>query len=216
VPPGGEESDASPSRDDLTKTLALEPEAEPVQSPEPADIETATPSPDAEAILTDGVREVTAMLLDDDLNLIQLFNVVTETIYRAMAFHRVVFCLKDASRRQYVAKLGFGADIEDFTRGFRFPVPYSRNVFHAALKNNVDLYISDTKDPKIAGDIPGWYKKISSTGSFILFPLVVSQKPLGLVYADHPLPQGMNLRGDRLNLLKALRNQVVLAFRTRM
>ena len=156
------------------------------------------------------------MLLEDDVNLIQLFYVVTETIYRAMAFHRVVFCLKDGGRRQYMAKLGFGAGIEDFLQYFRFPISYSRDVFHAALKNGVDLHISDTKDPRIVGDIPGWYKKISSTGSFILFPLVVNQKPLGLIYADHPLPKGMNLRGERLNLLKALRNQMALAIRTRM
>ena len=216
MPASGKKPGATPSNDDLTKTLALEPESEPARPPEPANLETATPSPDAEAILTNGIQEVTAMLLEDDVNLIQLFNVVTETIYRAMAFHRVVFCLKDGGRRQYMAKLGFGAGIEDFLQYFRFPIPYSRDVFHAALKNGVDLHISDTKDPRIVGDIPGWYKKISSTGSFILFPLVVNKKPLGLIYADHPLPKGMNLRGERLNLLKALRNQMVLAIRTRM
>jgi GAF domain-containing protein len=87
-------------------------------------------------------------------------------------------------------------------------------VFHAALKNGVDLHVSDTLDPKIQGDIPAWYRKISSAGSFLIFPLMVAGKPLGLIYADHPMPNGVGISEGELNLLKALRNQIVLAFRS--
>ncbi|MCP3867184.1 MAG: HDOD domain-containing protein [Gammaproteobacteria bacterium] len=203
---------------DLTESLVLDPGAASGSSPEPvpADLEKFTPSPDAEVILTDGLREVSAMLLDEKVNLIQLFNVVIETVYRAMAFHRVVLCLQDVGRKQYLGRLGLGAGIEDFVASFRFPSQFKKDVFHAALKNDVDLYISETRDPRIASDLPGWYRKISDTGSFIIFPLVVNRKALGLIYADHPRAHGMDIPGRQLNLLKALRNQVVLAFRTRM
>jgi hypothetical protein len=45
---------------------------------------------------------------------------------------------------------------------------------------------------------------------------VVKQRPLGLIYGDHLQPDGLPVTGKTLNLLKALRNQLVLAFRERM
>ncbi|MCP3667934.1 MAG: HDOD domain-containing protein [Gammaproteobacteria bacterium] len=200
---------------DITASLTLVAEADKGRVTVPADPETSKPSPDAEVILSEGLQEVSTMLLDERIDLTQVFNVVLETIYRAMAFNHVVLSLQDINRREYSAKLGFGADIDEFMSEFHFPVAYSANVFHAALKKGADLYIADTRDHRIKDDLPAWYKKISSAGSFILFPMVVKSRPLGFIYADHPRPKGMDLSGRQLNLLKSLRNQVVLAFRAR-
>ncbi len=199
---------------DVTQSMVLE-SSPSSDTPAPANMEEAKPSPDAERILTDGLQEVTAMLLDETGNLSQIFNVVLETIYRAMAFQRVLLGLQDVNRNQFTARLGFGADIERFMEHFRFPCRYSPNVFHVAMKRGVDLYIEDTNDRKIRDDIPGWYRNISHAGSFILFPLMVNRRALGLIYADHPHARGMQLSGSQLNLLKALRNQIVLGFRSR-
>jgi GAF domain-containing protein len=77
----------------------------------------------------------------------------------------------------------------------------------------VDVYIADTTEAKIQADIPDWYKEISNAGSFLLFPLVINKRPVGLIYADHMQPQGLQIDKRRLNLLKSLRNQIVLAVR---
>ena len=53
------------------------------------------------------------------------------------------------------------------------------------------MYIADSREQKILESIPAWYRKISKAGSFLLFPLVVEQRPLGLIYSDHPNPRGM-------------------------
>jgi eukaryotic-like serine/threonine-protein kinase len=90
---------------------------------------------------------------------------------------------------------------------------YSVDVFHGALKNAVDVYIADTTEEKIQADIPEWYKRISTAGSFLLFPLVIKGRPVGLIYADHTQPHGLEIDKRRLNLLKSLRNQIVLAVR---
>lgn len=180
----------------------------------PADIRRGVPSPDAEAILTKGLQEATVLMLGEKIDLNQLFNVVLETIYRAMAFQRVVLCLQDANRREYVARLGFGAGIDEFMAAFRFSAQAGSDVFHAALKNGVDLYIADSREQKILESIPAWYRKISKAGSFLLFPLVVEQRPLGLIYSDHPNPRGMELSSGQLDALKALRNQMVLGIRS--
>jgi len=199
----------------LSETLILQPDPAGGDEHAAADISRGLPSPDAEAILTEGLQEVTGMLLEEKCNLNQLFNVVLETIYRAMAFEHVLLGLHDVGRKRYVARLGFGSEIESFMAGFSFPDRYSANVFHAALKNGVDLYIEDTQATKIRSGIPEWYRGLTRAGSFLLFPLVVNGRPLGLIYADHPQPKGLDLSGGQLNLLKALRNQVILAFRAK-
>jgi HD-like signal output (HDOD) protein len=195
----------------------LSPEQGGVPAGGTAAVETGTGpgSPAAENILTQGLQEVSMMLLDDGVGLTQVFNVVLESLYRALAFQRVLLVLQDVNTRSYMARLGFGAGIDEFMQGFCFPGRYSNDVFHAVLKNNVDLHIDDVCDRKVQERIPDWYKALVPAGSFLLFPLVVNGRPLGLIYADHPTPQGISLGSGQLNLLKALRNQVVLAFRAR-
>jgi hypothetical protein len=42
---------------------------------------------------------------------------------------------------------------------------------------------------------------------------VVNKRPVGLIYADHAKPDGLDIDKKKLNLLKSLRNQIVLAVR---
>jgi GAF domain-containing protein len=155
------------------------------------------------------------MLLEDEANLSQIFNVVIETIYRAFAYEHVILALHDRNKKEYCAKMGFGANIEKLIGQFRFPAKFSPNVFHAAINNDADLYIEDASDKKIRGNIPEWHKQILRSGSFFIFPLVVNQRPLGLIYADHTKPHGVSLSKKELNLVKALRNQLILAIKSR-
>ena len=201
--------------EELTDTCILVAEEGEQVELAPPDISAGRPSPDAELIMTEGLQEVTAMMLEERNSLSQVFNVVLETIYRAMAFQHVVLCLQDIKKQQYTARLGFGEDIEAFMNEFCFSSSYSPTVFHAALKNSVDLYIEDSKSLKMQENIPQWYWQFAAAGSFILLPLTMGQRAIGLIYADHPSVKGMNLSGKQLNLMKALRNQIVLAFRSR-
>ncbi|MET0091772.1 MAG: HDOD domain-containing protein [Candidatus Thiodiazotropha sp.] len=168
---------------------------------------------DTEALLMDGLQEVTGMLVGDH-SVSQIFNVVLKTMYRAVGFQRVVLALLNRQKGEMAGRLGFGEDSDAFVKNFHFPTSYQVDVFHGALKNAVDVYIADTTDRKIQADIPDWYKKISKAGSFLIFPLVVNKRTLGLIYADHARPHGLALDKKRLNLLKSLRNQIVLAVRS--
>jgi eukaryotic-like serine/threonine-protein kinase len=167
---------------------------------------------DAESLLMDGLQEVTGMLVGEH-SVSQIFNVVLETMYRAVGFQRVVLALLDRKHGEMVGRLGFGDADEAFVQQFRFSIDYRVDVFHGALKNAVDVYIADATDEKICTDIPSWYKQISHAGSFLLFPLVINKRAVGLIYADHADPHGLDIDKKRLNLLKSLRNQIVLAVR---
>jgi len=165
-----------------------------------------------DTLLMDGLNEVTCMLVGEH-SVSEIFNVVLETMYRAVGFHRVVLALLDRKQGCIVGRLGFGEADEGFIKGFRIPSAYSVDVFHNAMKNSVDVYIADTTLEKMQAEIPEWYRRISSAGSFLLLPLVIRNRPIGLIYADHIMPHGFNVDIKRLNLLKSLRNQIVLAVR---
>ncbi len=83
------------------------------------------------------------MLLEDQANLSQIFNIVIETIYRAFAYDHVILALQDRGKMEYCAKMGFGSDIDKLIGNFHFPIAFSPNVFHAAIKNNADLYLDN-------------------------------------------------------------------------
>jgi hypothetical protein len=167
---------------------------------------------DTEILLLEGLQEVTGLLMEEH-SMSEIFNVVLETMYRSMDFQRVVLALLNRTTHEMAGRLGFGSNADDFVKNFRFSTEYSVDVFHGALKNAVDVYIANTGEGKIQADIPDWYKRISRAGSFLLFPLVINHRPLGLIYADHELPNGLDIDKKKLNLLKSLRNQIVLAVR---
>ncbi|MES9991235.1 MAG: HDOD domain-containing protein [Candidatus Thiodiazotropha sp.] len=200
-------------KDGLAETQILDEEGtKPLESAPDEAGAVATPE-DAEALLMDGLQEVTGMLVGNH-SVSEIFNVVLETMYRAIGFQRVILALLDRKRGEMVGRLGFGNSADEFVQLFHFPTAYSVDVFHGALKNAVDVYIADTTEGKIQADIPDWYKKISSAGSFLLFPLVVNSRAVGLIYADHANPSGVEIDKKRLNLLKSLRNQIVLAVKS--
>ncbi|OYY57970.1 MAG: hypothetical protein B7Y50_14245, partial [Hydrogenophilales bacterium 28-61-11] len=87
------------------------------------------------------------------------------------------------------------------------------DVFLVALQNNADILISDINEPKIAPRIPAWFSKRVAARTFVLFPIVVKGKPIGLIYADSPHPGDIAIPEKELSLLKSLRNQAVLAIR---
>ncbi len=201
------------SDQDITQTLQIKPDEllkEQIEQPIPDQS-----AENAEAILTEGLQEITGMLLEEEANLSQIFNVVIETIYRAFAYEHVILALQDKNRKEYCAKMGFGANVEKLITQFHFPAKFSSNVFHAAINNDVDLYIENASDKKIRANIPEWHQQILNSGSFFIFPLVVNQRPLGLIYADHTKPNGVSLSKKQLNLVKALRNQLILAIKSR-
>jgi len=210
-----QETKPKTSEPELTQTLQISPEEVEHTTEQTATSITKQPVDNSESILTDGLQEVTSMLLEEQPNLSQIFNIVIETIYRAFTYDHVILALQDRTRKEYCAKMGFGGDIDNLIGKFHFPMAFSTNVFHAAIKNNADLYIEDASEKKIRSNIPDWYKKILCAGSFFIFPLVVNKVQLGLIYADHAKPNGVRLSSKQLNLVKALRNQIILAIKSR-
>jgi hypothetical protein len=130
-----------------------------------------------------------------------------------MGFQRVLLCIKDAKQNAMVGRFGFGEDINQIIKNFKFPLSYTPDVFHASLSKGVDILISDINEPKIRERIPDWYRKTVTAQTFVLFPLNIKNVPVALIYADKEPAGGINMPENELSLLRTLRNQALLAIK---
>jgi serine/threonine protein kinase len=182
--------------------------------------ETADPSPGAaapsgeetQAILNAGIQDITQSLVED-FALVDILRIILETMYRGIGFQRILLCIKDARQNSMVAKFGFGPDVDALVRRFRFKLGASRDIFEVALARGADILISDIGDPKIQGHIPQWFSEAVTAETFILFPLVIKNAPVGLIYADKAKAGELAIPENILSMLRALRNQAVLAIK---
>lgn len=168
--------------------------------------------PDRHAVLTAGIQDITNTLVSE-YQLNDVLRMILETMYRGMGFTRVLLCVRDVKLNAMVARFGFGHEIDGVLERFRFPMGYTPDVFHAAMSQGVDIYIADVNADNIRERIPEWYRRLLPAQSFILFPILVDKKPIGMFYGDHDTAGELSIQPKELSLLKTLRNQAVLAIK---
>ncbi len=172
----------------------------------------AVPPPRSE-MLSAGIQDITHALASP-YQLNDVLRIILETMYRAIGFTRVILCTLDPRSGSLRARLGFGADAEAIIkRGFAVPLAASKDVFYGAISKAADLCIEDRDSQKIRAYVPEWYRKAIDAHGFVLFPVVINKKAVALIYADGDEPSKMRFAEGELNLLKALRNQAILAIR---
>jgi hypothetical protein len=166
----------------------------------------------AQGVLASGIQDISNSLVED-FTLNDILRITIETMYRAMGFRRVLLCLKDGRSDMMVGRFGFGADVAELAKVFRFPLAFEPNVFHLSLQKAVDLIISDIDDPKIAERIPQWFRDQVGAKTFVLFPLTLRNNPVALIYCDKETAGSIVIPANELTLLKTLRNQALLAIK---
>lgn len=169
------------------------------------------PQADATATLMAGVQEIThAMLEECPLN--ELLTMVLEVIYRGLQPTRVLFWVRDPKHRQMVTRFGFGKDIDHLLGQLRFSLGEGEDLFNRALREGTDVAVADTRESKVAAQIPEWCRTRLSARTLLLYPLMIKQAPLGLILVDWEEPHRVPAAAME-RLLKTLRNQAVLAVR---
>ena len=187
-----------------TSGTASEPGIEPRDTPPPAG--------DANAILIDGLQELTSLLLEQAYPKVML-QVGAELLYRTGSFDNVIICTLDPGNQFLAARIGHGPDWAKLRSGFRVPLAFNPDVFHAALAKAADILISDTAADNIRSRIPDWYRRLVAARSFLLLPITAGNRCVALIYADRR-EATLQLPPQTLGLIKSLRNQITLAMRT--
>ncbi|GGP18784.1 HDOD domain-containing protein [Silvimonas iriomotensis] len=170
---------------------------------------------DPASVLSAGVQDITQSLVSN-FNLNDVLRMILEAMYRGIGFDRVLFCTRDAKKPVVAARFGFGSDIGTIAPLFQVDLASGKSdVFQAALERNLDVLIEDVDAPNIALHVPAWYRQQIGAGTFVLFPIKVGERMLGFFYGDKQDAGSLKIEANALNLLKTLRNQAVLAIRTR-
>lgn len=210
------------TQSDLTSANPLEEEASvPDTANAPEHVETnaeAPPSPndsnieDRQIVMLDAIQEITNAMLDD-FNLDPVLTMILETVYRGVGFDQVLIFFHNPKMNTMEPRFALGQNIQEVITQFSFPVQNtSGDLFNLALAEGRDLYIEDISAPNVNQRKPTWFRGIIFAPSFVLYPIVINKKPIGLIYGAHLLPN-RHLNQQQLDALKTLRNQAALAIK---
>ncbi|MBE9609346.1 serine/threonine protein kinase [Chitinilyticum piscinae] len=164
------------------------------------------------SLLAAGVQDITNTLVGE-FKLNDLLRMILETMFRSVGFERVLFCTRDAKTNRMLARFGFGPDIQRIVPVFGFDLGGVNDVFQLVVARNADVLIEDIDAESIRNRIPQWYRSSIHARTFIVLPLVIDKKPVGLFYGDRSDAHALQIPHDQLNLLKTMRNQAILAVR---
>lgn len=164
-------------------------------------------------ILTAGIQDITNAMVED-FKLSDVLRMILETMFRAMDFQRIIFCMRDPKTDALTGRFGLGKDVESVVKSFNVALKASSpDLFTAVCLKGADTMISDATEGRLAERLPVWYRKGINAPTFLLLPLIIKGKPFGLIYADKGEKGGLALDEKELALLRTLRNQAVMAFK---
>lgn len=135
-----------------------------------------------EEILNAGIDDISAMLMED-YSVTDVFRLCLEVMHRAFKFDHAVVCMVNNKKKLMEGKFGHGIN-NAFLNQFQFSLNYKPDIFHLALEKGIDIFIADTTDEKTLKKIPAWYQQIIEAESFIILPVMVKKKAIGLFYGD--------------------------------
>lgn len=163
--------------------------------------------------LAAGIQDITNSMVED-FKLSDVLRMILETMYRAMDFHRVIFCMRDPKTDTLTGRFGLGQGVDAVVKSFRIPLNGAGpSLFSVVCLKGADTMISDAAESHIAKHLPQWYRESLDAPTFLLLPLMIKGRPFGLIYADKIDKGALVLDEKELSLLRTLRNQAVMAFK---
>ena len=179
--------------------------------------EAAAPTVNVAELLATGVQDITNHMVVEGFKLNEVLHMILETMYRALGFRRIVFCLRDAKTDTLTGRFGLGDRAAEVAAAMKVPLKVrsgmAPDLFRAVCNKGADTLIADARVPAIAQRLPPWFGEHIAAPSFLLLPLMMKNAPFALIYADQAQPGGIVLGEKELSLLRTLRNQGVMAFR---
>lgn len=176
------------------------------------------PAEQAAAMLAAGIQDITNHMVADNFKLNEVLRMILETMYRALGFRRVVFCLRDPKTETLTGRFGLGDGADRVSAAFKVPLRVapgtSADLFTAVCLKGADTLIADASAAaSIHARLPAWFRSGVNAPAFLLLPLMMKNAPFALIYADKAQAGAIALDEKALSLLRTLRNQAVMAFR---
>lgn len=164
------------------------------------------------AMLSAGIADISNTLVGS-FKLQEVVRMILETLYRALSFQRVVFCLRDTRSGLLTGRVTIGMDSGGLARAFVIRTDAAADVFSAIAIKGVDTLITDTHAGGMPQRLPKWFHDKVQAPTFLLLPLHMKGAPIGMIYADKAQAGGIVLAEREMSLVRALRNQALMALR---
>ncbi|MFM8901746.1 MAG: protein kinase domain-containing protein [Burkholderiales bacterium] len=168
--------------------------------------------PPAADVLAAGIQDITNSMVEN-FKLNEVLRMILETMFRALGFRRIVFCLRDPKTNTLTGRFGLGDKAATVAQAFKVSLNPSPDLFTAICLKGMDTLIADTRSGTVGERLPDWYRKEVNAPSFLLLPLQMKGATFALIYADKEQSGDMALGERELSLLRTLRNQGVMAFK---
>ncbi len=163
--------------------------------------------------LAAGIQDITNAMVED-FKLSDVLRMILETMYRAMEFDRIIFCMRDSKTEMITGRFGLGQGVERCVKVFKSHLKAATpDLFGVVCLKGADTMISDASEARIVQRLPDWYRVTINAPTFLLLPLQIKGAPFGLIYADKAVRGALELDEKELALLRTLRNQAVMAFK---
>ena len=161
--------------------------------------------------LVNAMQEITEAILEG-ASLNNILVMIMETIFTGLNFTRVTFCFINKTRTAIEARFGFGPDMEPIIERLSIPTGGDRDIFNQALKLNQDMRIENMQSVEAQALMPKWYVEKYAKKSMLVYPIIVKNIPMGILFIDNINPISM-IEEKKLSMARTLRNQIVLAIR---
>ncbi len=176
-------------------------------------LSTGAPSRQIAETLAAGIQDITNAMVED-FKLSDVLRMILETMFRAMSFDRIIFCMREPRTDTITGRFGLGQGVEGFVKEFKVPLKAATpDLFGVVCIKGADTMISDAGEVRILQRLPEWYRRTLNAPTFLLLPLQIKGSPFGLIYADKLHRGALELDEKELALLRTLRNQAVMAFK---
>lgn len=165
------------------------------------------------SFLTNAIAELTNAIIER-ASINDMFTMVLEALFRSMGFDHVVLMIRDPARKSFVARFGFGTDIEALKPGFEFRAEGGDDIFSAAVHKGRNAVIVDTNDERYRDSIPEWCRKLTQPRSILVFAVLVNKVCIAVIYADC-CGDTIRVNAQEVQLLNTLVKQLTLGVRQR-
>ncbi len=138
-----------------------------------------------------------------------ILEIILEGINRGVGMDRCVFALLSQDKTMLTDKYSISSNNQGFARPFKFSA-IENNIFSKALKEGQALWVQDALAEQYKNLIDEDVRRILEAESFMLYPIVIDGKPIGLIYADRK-PSEREMDMDMFADFKQFGQQACLA-----
>lgn len=148
-------------------------------------------------------------LLEVGTNINELVKLSLEGIHRGIAFDRAVFCLLSPNRKFLIPKSFINSYSTELAESFKIELDQS-NIFGRCLFAEIPIWVHGELELSEKNLLPESIQNVLSKSGFIVAPIIVNSKAIGLFYVDRGI-RNANISQDDYESFKQIVFQVRLA-----